>query len=646
MKYLSASRRSTWTLTQYSLTLVVLAIVQGFSMVQAETQWHDASVFQIEGKGWSETTGLYERLPAHAKGKVTGSVWHLAKDSAGLAIRFETDAPSIFLRWSVLKSGLAMPHMPATGVSGVDVYSRNASGKWEFIANGRPHQQEGNEAEAKFPDGARPNRECLVYLPLYNGTTELKIGVPEGSTLSQPKPRPEDKSKPILVYGTSIAQGGCASRPGLAWPAIMGRILDRPVINLGFSGSGKMEPDTTKIISEVDASLFVIDCIWNIGDNDAAYQANVPALVQAIRQQHPETPILFVGQSHLRTNAHPTPATQSQESAVKKLADNGVKNLYLFPGDNLIGDDTEGTVDGVHPNDIGMLKQAQVLAPKVREILEGPAKVSIYIDTDLAAEVDDCYAVYRALNAPEFDILGISAMGWEGPLDFATNTRASLKMIEEMLDILKLRDKISHPLGALHPMQDKDTPVDSDAARDIIAKAHSMPPGEKLQVFVLGAYTNIASALLLDPTIADKITVLVMGYRFDDQQLTPTESNTRGDLHAAEFLLRSNVELKTMVNSTLRYFQWTKKEIDAEFKGKGGLRDYVVNRWESYSPQDVQRTVWDIAVFEAVLRPELATGRIIDHHGRPIFVWTAVDIPGMKSDFWEAAEKHSQSLGK
>ncbi len=267
----------------------------------------------------------------------------------------------------------------------------------------------------------------------------------------------------------------------------------------------------------------------------------------------------------------------------------------------------------------------------------GNDRPQVYIDTDLAAEVDDSFAVYRALIAPEFQVVGLSTIGWEGPRDFASNTRASQKMSEEMLDLLGLRERIAHPIGALQPMPAAATPVDSPAARDLIATAHAMPAGQKLQVFVLGCYTNVASALLLDPSITDKLTVHVMGFRFDNERLTPNESNTMGDLHAAAHLLKSGVELKAMVNSTLRYFQWSKVDVDAHFKGQGGVRDYLVERWESYSPDDAQRTLWDIAVFEAVLRPHLATLTEIEHEGRQLQVWTQVDIPAMKADYWEAA---------
>ncbi len=211
-------------------------------------------------------------------------------------------------------------------------------------------------------------------------------------------------------------------------------------------------------------------------------------------------------------------------------------------------------------------------------------------------------------------------------------------MNEELLGLLNLTDRISHPIGALKPMPGAATPVDSPAARDIIAKANAMPSGEKLQVFVLGCYTNVASALLLDPSIKDKISVHLMGFNFLDNQLKPSEFNSLGDLHAAAFLIKSGVELKVMVNTSMQKFHWKKKDVIAHFKDKGGVPEYLVNRWQEHCPNSSQRILWDIAVFEAVLRPQLATLTEITQEGSRIQVWTHIDVQGMQADYWEATK--------
>ncbi|APW61576.1 SGNH/GDSL hydrolase family protein [Paludisphaera borealis] len=350
--------------------LAVFALHPGRASAE-DVRWRDAASLEIEGRGWAKTAGPYDRLPDSAKSKVNSTAWNLSKETSGVCIRFVTDAAVVSVRWSVTSGSLAMPHMAATGVSGVDLYARSAGGSWRFVGNGRPHKQDGNLGRFEFPEGAKPGRECLLYLPAYNGTKSLEIGVPASAHLEVPKPRPEALRKPIVVYGTSIVQGGCASRPGMVWTAILGRMLDRPVVNLGFSGSGSMEPPIGEPLAEIDAAAYVIDCIWNMSEDPNVYKDHVSNLVHTIRKARPDAPIIFVGQSLMRPEAHPTKSTIGQEAAVRALQEEGVKGLVAVPGGNLIGDDGEGTVDGVHLTDVGMLRQARALLPIVREAVSG-----------------------------------------------------------------------------------------------------------------------------------------------------------------------------------------------------------------------------------------------------------------------------------
>jgi hypothetical protein len=362
-------------LNPYRIALIpalfaVLVSIGGTTTVDVE--WQDATAFEVEGRGWTDTERPFVRLPESARPKVSEAVWNLSRNSAGICIRFVTDAAAVHARWSLTDDMLAMPHMPATGVSGIDLYSRSADGSWRFVGNGRPYQKDGNLTTFSFPDGARPERECLLYLPTYNGTKSLEIGVPPGASLEKPKPRPEASRKPIVIYGTSIVQGGCASRPGMVWTAILGRMMDRPVINLGFSGSATMAPPVAEPLAELDPAAYVIDCTWNMGNGPEVYLERITALVHTLRQAHPATPILFIGQSHIRPDAHPTDLTRNQEAAVRSLQQEGVTNLILVPGDDLIGDDGEATVDGVHLTDLGMDRQARALLPIVQKALSEP----------------------------------------------------------------------------------------------------------------------------------------------------------------------------------------------------------------------------------------------------------------------------------
>ncbi|NLF73559.1 MAG: hypothetical protein GX575_31360 [Candidatus Anammoximicrobium sp.] len=326
------------------------------------TVWYDCKDLVVEGKGWTDTKSFYDRLPAQAEGKVTPSVWSLSHHSAGMCVPFTTDATSIQVRWSLLPSGnMSMPHMPATGVSGVDVYTKDSSGRWCFVANGRPAGVT-NTARCAVPAG----QPCLLYLPLYNGVTSVEIGVPKGHTLSGADPASSKRRKPIVIYGTSITHGGCASRPGLAFPAIMGRKLDMPVINLGFSGSGRMEPIMAELLAELDPSVYVLDCLWNMSPDLVA--TRIEPFVKTLRAARPDTPILLAEDCSVR-NVCPTEKGTILRKIYEKLTAEGVKNLHFLPSEGMLGDDTEGTVDGCHPNDLGMMRQAEVFAKAVAPLL-------------------------------------------------------------------------------------------------------------------------------------------------------------------------------------------------------------------------------------------------------------------------------------
>ncbi len=332
--------------------------------------WHAATEFEIEGRGWTNTASPYHRLPSDAKDRVPESVWGLARHSAGLAVRFETTADRVQVRWTLADASLAMPHMPATGVGGVDLYQRGAGQKWTFVQNGRPVGRENNLAG--FDLGASTNaHECLLYLPLYNGVEKLEIGIEPGAEIRPAQARRANLQRPVVFYGTSIVQGGCASRPGLAHVAILGRMLDRPVVNLGFSGAGRMEPGVVGMLAELDPAAFVIDCVWNITDLEPAeVERRVVSLVKTLRAARPRVPIVLVAQSNIRPERHPTPGSMAQEKAAKVLRDAGDFRLAWIDGAMLLGTDGEGTVDGVHPNDLGMMRQAQAMFPVVRRSVE------------------------------------------------------------------------------------------------------------------------------------------------------------------------------------------------------------------------------------------------------------------------------------
>jgi len=331
---------------------------------EGELIWYDIRALGIEGQGWTEVKSPFDRLPAKAEGKVRDAVWSLSRDSAGMCVRFSTDSPAVHCRWTLTKANLAMPHMAATGVSGVDLYVNTAKG-WRWVACGRPTAQTNSAAlVAGLP---AESRDWLLYLPLYNGVSSVEIGVAKSAKVS-PLPREKGKDKPLVFYGTSITHGACASRPGMVHTAILGRKLDRPVINLGFSGNGKMENEVNELLAEIDAEIYVIDCLPNMTAAEVAQRTE--PLVALIRKARPTTPIVLV-EDRTYSDAHLVNSKRERndtsraalKAAYDKLIAAGDKHLYYIPGEHLLGDDDEGTVDSSHPTDLGFMRQAEAMLP-------------------------------------------------------------------------------------------------------------------------------------------------------------------------------------------------------------------------------------------------------------------------------------------
>lgn len=341
--------------------------------IEGDTAWYNVAAWGVEGKGWDSVARYYDRFPEKAQATVPASVWNLSRHSAGMMTRFETDAASIQVRYTLLSANLAMPHMPATGVSGMDLYARDNKGNNRWLGVARPTAQQVVASLASGIDAgvSRAHRLCSLYLPLYNGVESLEIGVPAGAGFRPVAPRRE---RSIVFYGTSIMHGACASRPGMSISAILGRRFDRPTINLGFSGSGKMEASVGALLAELDPSVYAIDCLPNMNGELVAERA--APLVRQLRAARPRTPILLVEDRTL-TNAEFYPSSQkhhqANRAALRKafetLKAEGVDHLYYLKGEDLLGDDGEAATDGSHPSDLGMVRYADAYEKVLRKLL-------------------------------------------------------------------------------------------------------------------------------------------------------------------------------------------------------------------------------------------------------------------------------------
>lgn len=411
------------------------AVVYGhYCFAQNKTEyktWDPSGQSQhfIEGQGW--TKGLlspYDRLPAKAENHVRKAVWDLSRNSAGLQLHFRTNATEVVVKYAV-SGNLQMPHMPATGVSGVDLYAKDPDGKWLWCAGKYVF---GDTITYHFKNLLPSNekgREYTLYLPLYNSVKWMNVSVPQESLFVPSLTRQE---KPIVVYGTSIAQGGCASRPGLAWTNILNRKLDLPLINLAFSGNGKLEKEVLEYIVKIDAKLYVLDCLPNLVGGNLTISELKKRITDAVNQlQHkrPGVPILLTahdGYTDEAINLVRRDQYQGVNMALQTVFDSlskqGSKEIYLLSKVE-INQDIESTVDGVHPNDIGMMNYALAYEKKIREIFKEPiGKVSTTIPRTQYRDAPTYFwdirhqdiLTYNRLNNPKLVFLGNSITHYWG----------------------------------------------------------------------------------------------------------------------------------------------------------------------------------------------------------------------------------------
>ena len=335
-------------------------------------KWIDGRFLPIEGRAFDDVDHNYDRLPSGISTNVNAGVRAMKHHTSGMMFRFRTDSKRLTFRWKPYTSDLAMDHMPSTSVSGIDVYRYDTRrGKWLYVNTGRIRDA---DAGGTLVVPWRAGDACLVNLPLYNGLKSFELGIDPEAKIEALGPRASGIDKPVVFYGTSITHGGCCSRPGLAFVNMIGRDLDVPVVGLGFSGSGVMEYELSDVIARIDASCYVLDCLWNMSsdpkaENPRSVERNYEPFIRNLRAKRPEVPIVMAG----RCDVFCGPVV-AQEKFVKALYDKliaeGWKKLYFLPKDGMLGDDFEGTVDGVHPNDLGMRHMADAYGALVRQALQ------------------------------------------------------------------------------------------------------------------------------------------------------------------------------------------------------------------------------------------------------------------------------------
>ena len=335
----------------------------------------DMDELRVSGFAFRKKGEPFSRMPRDRK--LPNAVTVLARNTAGGRIDFASNTTRIWLKVKLKEAG-HMDHMPDTGSCGFDLYM-GEPGKSYFIGTSRFKQGE-DKYETRMHnflfDGAMHN--FTLNMPLYSGVKSVKIGIDENAEILPPAPWSDER--PLVIYGTSITQGGCASRPGMAYTAILGRRFNRPVLNFGFSGSGRGEAIVATHLAKVEnPGAFILD--YDANTNLEEMKNTLEEFIAVLRAAHPEVPLVVI--SGPRYNREiilscdiDTPmqakalSAEFQENTVKKLRDAGDKNIYFINGGKLYGELWhELSVDGVHATDAGFLIYAQNLSNFLDEIL-------------------------------------------------------------------------------------------------------------------------------------------------------------------------------------------------------------------------------------------------------------------------------------
>ncbi len=332
------------------------------------------SKFTVQGLPWlSENKGEQIRLPRRLEAEIPKPVWNLGLSPSGGRIRFRTDSTRVAIRVEY-PSAPNMVNMHAFGQTGVDLY---VDGVYRSTAVAPKDAAPGKTVEhVFFADLPQQARDITLYLPLYKPANVLAIGLDEGAAIT--RPRRFANPKPLVYYGTSITQGGCASRPGMSYQAILGRKLNLDFVNLGFSGNGKGEPVMANLVAELDASAFVFDFSQNNPDLDSLRGVYEPFL-RTVRAKHPKTPIVAITPI---ASANHNPKFEQFRQHIREVVTGhitrGDKLLTLVEGYTLLGpDQLDGMVDGVHPNDLGFQYMSDGLAPVIARVLTLPPPVLV-----------------------------------------------------------------------------------------------------------------------------------------------------------------------------------------------------------------------------------------------------------------------------
>jgi len=351
------------------------ASMETSKITQREWEWFSPQQppFRITGLPWFGVEGVYRRLPLQPPEPIRPEVDRLADYPTGAQLRFATDSPKLAVQVE-LAAPAGMYQMPATGQCGIDCYM-GPIGNMTYVGTAKFAAATAAYEAVLFDGAVAEWREVTLNLPLYQGVKRIAVGLAPTAGL-----RPFAgfaSGKRVLLYGTSITHGACATRPGMAYPNVLSRMFPLEFVSFGFSGNAQGEPEMARLIAGVDdPALLVLDYEGNTPSTERL-AVTLPGFIAIVRERHPEVPILVVSQIPLARESYDGDMLRRrlerkriQLATVERLCAAGDCNVHFCDGESLLGADWhECTTDGIHPSDLGYYRIAHALRPKIASLL-------------------------------------------------------------------------------------------------------------------------------------------------------------------------------------------------------------------------------------------------------------------------------------
>ena len=345
--------------------LCVLCIGPASAAEKPEPNYVDAATLTLVNKPHA-TKQPFHRVEVADYPDLSKTVRLYYTYSTGVAVVFRTDSRTISARWTTTDRKPST-HMTGLSQKGMDLYIKR-DGEWVFAGIARPGLGADHKATlVEHMDGTE--KECLLYLPLFDEVKTLEIGVDAGARIEA---APNPFRHRIVVLGSSITHGASAGRPGMTWTARLARRMGLDFLNLGYSGQCKLQPEFARMLAEMDADAFVFDAFSNPSAGEI--EERLDAFVATVRKAHPSTPLIFI-QTEVRETVNFNLRARKFESDKRAAAEAGVRrlmkddrNIYFIDSRGMIGTDHLGTVDGSHPSDQGFMYMTRHLEPQLRKI--------------------------------------------------------------------------------------------------------------------------------------------------------------------------------------------------------------------------------------------------------------------------------------